>query len=108
MRRLMALMFGIVLGGGAVYTAFQYHVVRNDQRYLLIPKEHADWREAYVDIRGWTHREWDGHPILAKNVTTAGHGDLVSHSTAGDLFRGLFDFGERHSEGHNLGPEPSR
>src|SRR5262245_29356123 len=98
MRRLMALLTGIALGGATVYTAFQYHVVRTDKNFVVVPKERSDWHQAYVDVRGWTFREWEQHPVLVKNLTAAGHADLVARSAAGDLFRGLFDFGDRGKE----------
>jgi hypothetical protein len=94
MRRIITLLLAAMTGGGVVYTAFQYHVVRSDQRLLLVPKQRADWHEAYVDIRGWTFREWGDHPDLTKNLTAAGHGELVGRSAAGSLFRGLFDGSE--------------
>jgi hypothetical protein len=91
MRRLLTLLLAAVAGGGAVHTAFQYHVVRTEQTFLLIPKKRADWREAYVDVRGWSHTEWLSHAELSQNVSAAGHGDLVIRSGAGDFFRGLFE-----------------
>ncbi len=90
MRRLMVLLLGVVIGVAAAYTAFQYHVVRGE-RFLLVPKQRADWREAYVDIRGWTFREWDEHPVLSQNVVASGNGELVIRSGTEGLFRGFFD-----------------
>jgi hypothetical protein len=109
MRRLMALMFGVVIGAATVYTAFQYHVVRSDQRVLLVPKQRADWHEAYVDIRPWTFREWDEHPVFAQNMVVSGHGDLVIRSATDGLFRGFFDsFRDRGSALPSPPQAPSR
>lgn len=91
MRRVLTYMLAIVAGGGFVFAAFEYHVVRTDGRVLLVSKKPADWRDAYIDVRGWTAREWAEHPNLARNLTAAGHGDVVIGSGARELLRGLFD-----------------
>src|SRR5262245_3679832 len=91
MRRLIAVLLGVVVGGSAVFAAFQYHLVRTDKTFLVIPKRRADWHDAYVDIRGWTHREWGAHRELSGNVIAAGRGDLVTRSLGDQLFRGLLD-----------------
>ena len=91
MRRLIAVVIGMAIGGGAVYGAFQFHVVRTDQTFLVVAKQHADWHDAYVDIRGWSHREWAAHRELSGNLIAAGRGDLVARSMTDGLFRGLFD-----------------
>lgn len=104
MRRLFALLIAAAVGGGVVFTAFQFHVVRGDERTFLVPKRHADWHEAYVDVRGWGYREWGDHPELAENLIASGHGDLVTRSAADSLFRGLFDSFRDKGSG---GKEPS-
>ncbi|HLJ12282.1 MAG TPA: hypothetical protein VKU82_13895, partial [Planctomycetaceae bacterium] len=64
MRRLVAVLLGAAIGGGIVFAAFQYHLVRTDKRLLIVSRQRADWHDAYVDIRGWTHREWNAHRDL--------------------------------------------
>lgn len=91
MRRLLTYLLAMVAGGGIVFAAFEYHIVRTDEQVLLVAKKQADWRDAYVDIRGWTGRDWTDHPNLVKDLTAAGHGNLIIGSGAGELFRGLFD-----------------
>jgi hypothetical protein len=91
MRRLIALLFGVAIGGGCVFAAFQYHVVRTQDKWLVVRKQRADWRDAYVDVRGWTYREWGAHRALSNDLIAAGRGDLVTRSAADQLFRGLFD-----------------
>ena len=91
MRRLFALLIAAAVGGGIVFTAFQFHVVRSEERVLLVPRRQADWHDAYVDIRSWSYREWANHPDLSENLVASGHGDLVTRSAADGLFRGLFD-----------------
>jgi len=50
-----------------------------------------DWHDAYVDIRGWSYRDWGSHQELSNDLTAAGRGDLVQRSFGDRLFRGLFD-----------------
>lgn len=91
MRRLLTLIIAAAMGGGVVFTAFQFHVVRTDQRVLMVRKPQADWHDAYVDVRGWTFREWGEHPALSRNLLASGHGDVVRRSATDELFRGMFD-----------------
>ncbi len=85
MRRLIAIMTGMLLGGVLVYVAFEYHVVRTDKTVYLIPKRSAGLTDAYVDIRDWTASQWKDHPVLVENMIADGHGELVGGSFAGGL-----------------------
>lgn len=107
MRRLIALMIGVAIGGGTTFAAFNLHVVRTDQKVLVVRKQRSDWHDAYVDIRGWTHREWTGHHELSSNLIAAGRGDLVVRSVADQLFRGLFDSFRSGSGSGPPGTHPS-
>jgi len=85
MRRLLAVLFGAMLGGGLVFAAFEYHLVRTDETYHLVPKKQAGLTDAYVDIRDWPASEWNEHTTLAEDLIAAGHGDLVGGSIASGL-----------------------
>ncbi len=85
MRRLFTVLFGVVLGGGLVYVAFEYHLVRTDENMFLVPKKHADLADPYVDIRDWSASQWKDHPVLAENLIADGHANLVGGSIAGGL-----------------------
>ncbi len=91
MRRLAAVLFGMILGAGAVFTAFRYHVVRADEGYLFVPRERAALADAYVDVRQWDARQWQEHTILAQDLTAHGRGDLIVRSTTEGIFRRLLD-----------------
>lgn len=91
MRRLIAILLGVVVGGSAVFFAFQFHLIRADQRWVVVKKRRSDWHDAYVDVRGWRHREWNEHRELSENVAAAGHGDLLPPFGPKEFFRGLFD-----------------
>jgi hypothetical protein len=86
MRRLMALFIGIVIGGGGVYFAYQYHVVRTDDEWLFIPKTERDLANTYIDIRRWSVNDWAGQPELARALVKEGRSDLIVQPQAGNLF----------------------
>jgi hypothetical protein len=77
MRRLFALLLGILFGGALMYTAFQFHIVRTGDKLLLIKKRQTSLQDVYVDIRSWTFNEWKDHRPLADALVAAGHADLV-------------------------------
>ncbi len=78
MRRLFALLFGMVLGGAAMYVGFKYHVVRvGEKKFLFVPKQQAELKDAYVDIRNWDSKEWKKHPELIEALRRYGRADLV-------------------------------
>jgi hypothetical protein len=97
MRRVIAVLFGMALGGGAVFGAFHYHLIRTNEGWLVVKRQKADWRDSYVDIRGWTYRDWPEHKALSHDLVAAGRGDLVARSMADQLFRGIFDPFREHS-----------
>jgi len=109
MRRLIALLLGVAIGGAGVFGAFYYHVVRTETTWLVVRKQRLDWRDAYVDIRGWSYGEWSAHRDLSQNLIAMGRGDLVSRSVTDHLFRGLFDtFREPASSGRGSNFSPSK
>ena len=91
MRRLIAMLIGVAIGGGLVFAAFKFHLVHSEKSWLLVRKQRADWHDAYVDIRGWTSREWSEHKALSDNLIAMGRGDLVQRSFTDKLFRGFLD-----------------
>lgn len=101
MRRIFTLCFGVVLGCGLMYMGFQYHLVRTSDEYLLVPKKQTALRDAYVDVRGWTHNDWKEHQELVRDLSAAGHGRIVSSSVAEDFIHdilGSFRGDNAHSQ----------
>jgi len=86
MRRLLAVFFGILLGGGLVYTAFEYHVVRTEETVHFVPKKQAGLTDPYVDIREWGAAEWKDHAVLAENLVANGQGELITNSISNGFF----------------------
>lgn len=91
MRRLGAVLFGVLLGGGLVWFGFHYHVVRTGEGLLYVPKTSATLVDTYVDIRDWSAEEWQDHPDLIAAVVKDGREELIVQPTSGDIIRRLFD-----------------
>ena len=89
MRRLLAMIVGVFIGGGLVFGAFQFHLVRTDSGYLLVKKQQATWRETHADIRGWKAKEWNLHRELARDLASAGHGEYVVRSGAENFLKDI-------------------
>lgn len=106
MRRVIAWMMGVCVGAAIMFAAFQFHLIRTQQRFLLVRKQQADWRDAYVDVREWSYRDWTNHPRLSENLVAAGHGDVVVRSGADNFFRGFFN--SYHESGSDDRSEGSR
>jgi len=99
MRRLIAMVFGALLGAAAMFTAFKFHVIRtkDDGIYgmVFIPKPAAALVDAYVDVREWTTTEWAKHPELVKALVLNGKADLVRKSVTARWKDKIF--GEKNS-----------
>lgn len=76
MGRFSSFVFGILIGGAAVFVGLKYHVVRADDGLHMIPKQQAEFREVYVDIREFGPQDWTRHPELAAAIVKAEKGEL--------------------------------
>jgi len=68
MRKILGFLMTVALGAGLMAMAYEFHVVRTPERFQLVRKQPPDWRDAYVDVRGWKSRDWSAHPVLKRNV----------------------------------------
>ena len=85
MRRLTTLLFGMALGGGLVFSAHHYHLVRTGKQFLLIPKIEVSLVDPYVDVRDWHLDDWEEHPELLAAMKDQGHGDLLPLTRSSDV-----------------------
>ena len=67
MRRIGAILFGILVGGGLVLAAFQLHVVRAAEGLVIVPKQQPALTDVYADIRDWSRDDWQQHPVLVQS-----------------------------------------
>ena len=92
MRRLFYLVVGLGLGGGAMWGAFNYHVLRTADGYVYIPKQSAQLNEVYLDVRGYGLAEWKQHPQVVQAIVHSGRTELIANagtvqSSVKDLFQ---------------------
>jgi hypothetical protein len=62
---------GAVVGGGLVFGALSYHVLRTDNGMEFIPKLSPIFAEAYLDVRSFTSADWARHKATAAAIVQA-------------------------------------
>jgi len=73
-----SLLFGLTIGSVSTLLAMQYHLVRTDERLVIVSRVHQPpLRSAYVDIRNWNPAMWEHFPELQEAVIKAGRQDLM-------------------------------
>lgn len=77
MRKVLIFFCGMILGGGLVCFAFNYHVVYANQGLVLVPKDQAGLGEMYADVRSWKPGDWQAHPRLVRSLVAHGRSDLM-------------------------------
>ena len=90
MGRLQSFLFGVVVGGAAVFGALKYHVVRADDGIHVVPKVAPGFQDVYVDIRDFRVEDWDKHRGLSLALVQANKSALMK-GTAADYFRESLD-----------------
>jgi hypothetical protein len=87
MRRLFWLFFGILIGGAAILTALNFHIVKTNKGFELVPKTSLGLSDAYVDIRNFNVTDWANHKQLAADMVAAEKDHLLgdaAHESIGD------------------------
>jgi hypothetical protein len=82
MGRLFWLVAGAAIGGGLMYGAFNYHVLKTDKGFELIPKRTPSLTECYMDVSKFTVTDWGGHPDLSADITAAEKSHLLDDAGA--------------------------
>jgi len=73
-----SLLVGLTIGGVSTLLAMQYHLIRTDERLVIVSRAHQPpLRSAYVDIRDWNPAMWEHFPELQEAVVKAGRQDLM-------------------------------
>jgi hypothetical protein len=91
MGRLSTLVFGFALGCGAIYCAFNYHIVKSDAGLQFVPKRSASLSETYVDIRKFGVSDWAAHPALSADIIAAEKTQLMGETAPNMLENGARD-----------------
>lgn len=81
MGKFKPVLFGAIFGGGLAFVALQYHLVRSDDGFRLVPRApQPSIGLAFVDIRDFGMQEWDDRPELVQAITQHGSTDLIDES----------------------------
>jgi hypothetical protein len=86
MKRLSGFLLGVVVGGGLVFGAQRYHVLRTEQGFEVVPKLSANFTDCYVDIRNFSPDDWSEHKALAAAIIGAKK-ESIFHGSAADAVR---------------------
>ena len=90
MSRFFAFVLGVAVGAFGYYAAQNYHVVRANDGFHVIPKTAPRMGEIYVDIRQFDLSDWNDHKSLALAIVRAEKSSLLKDS-AGDSLNSLID-----------------
>ncbi|SFJ11088.1 hypothetical protein [Planctomicrobium piriforme] len=70
---------GLAFGVIAALLAMHYHVVRTDERMLVVSRIHQPpLRSVYVDVRQWSPAMWQHYPELSEAMVKAGHSEMLA------------------------------
>ena len=89
MSRLGSVLFGAVLGGGAVIGALNYHVLRTDEGIEFVPKLSANFTDIYLDVRQFGISDWTEHEQVARAVTKSGKDHLLKDAATRSVQEGI-------------------
>jgi len=83
-------LIGATLGASAMFFSLQFHVLRTDSGFEVIPRTpQQSLGLTWSDIRGWSADRWQDRPELARAMLANGSGGLIADSVAGSLRKTL-------------------
>jgi hypothetical protein len=85
MRRVYTFGFGIGFGILACLGATHFHVVRAQDGFHLVNKEHVRLGQMYVDTRQFGPTDWAAHPELVASLRADNEQGLVNEAAPGFL-----------------------
>ena len=89
MRRLMTFFLGMVAGGLLLYGALQFHIVRADDGFHVVPKVEAKIAATYVDIRNFSFADWKQHTDIAAALMRAEKEELMKNAASDAINQSL-------------------
>lgn len=79
-------LFGAILGAGIAVCSLQFHVVRSDEGFRVIPRTpQSSLGLAYADVRNWDAERWADRPELVRAMVANGSSDLIAGSVASSV-----------------------
>jgi hypothetical protein len=79
MKKLIRLIVLVLFLGGWAVAAMAVHVVRDGSRIVVVPKQHLDYHEIYVDTSKWTVDDVAKHPAVVTRLIQTGKADVLQH-----------------------------
>lgn len=80
MKKLFRLVVLLLIAGGWGLASSALYVVRTPSKVIVIPKDHLDFKDTYVDTRQWTLADDAAHPEVVARLVQAGKSDLLAHT----------------------------
>ena len=77
MRKVTALLLGVLAGLVLVFVVSRFHLVRSSAGLHLIPKIENGWGHPYCDVRGYGVGEWTAHQSVVLAILKADRGDIL-------------------------------
>ena len=79
MKKLFRLIVLALFLGGWSLAALSLHVVRDGTRIVVVPKQHLDYHDIYVDSSKWTLDDVARHPAVVTRLIATGKADVLQH-----------------------------
>ncbi len=81
MGRVGTFVSGMITGAILLYVANHYHIVRSDKGLFAIPKLNQTLKDTYVDVRDFSLRDWQAHPMLAASILGSEHKEILEDTS---------------------------
>ena len=78
MRSVWIFLGGLTSGFLLMGLSYEYHFVRSDDGFLIVPKTQSSLRNIYVDIRDWSLEDWGDHADVARALIQDGRSELIT------------------------------
>ena len=65
-----------------MYGGFNYHVLKTDKGFELVPKRTASLADCYVNVSTFTLADWGSHPDLSADVMAAEKSHLLNDTSS--------------------------
>ncbi len=89
MRPTYIFIFGIGLGVLGCLATMNFHVVRAQDGFHLVQKQHARLGQAYVDTRQFSDTDWTQNPELVASIRADSGQGLVNETSPGFFQQGV-------------------
>jgi hypothetical protein len=79
-RKFFVLVIAAATGAGLMHGAYNWHIVRTKETWIVVAKSNPTLVDIYADVRGWDANDWTKHSKLSDSLIRNGHGDLITGS----------------------------